>query len=302
MQRTAETIVSDVIDETVGESANEAVSEVPRQRLRVVYCKGESIKFISHQDEFRMWERTLRRADLPLFYKQGFHPHPGMQFAAPLGVGFTGVLEYMDIFLSPPLPVVEIRERIQRRLAPGVTIVSLDEIPLRADALANTLIGADYTVILYATEQELARAEIEERILGFQTQTEVWRERERKGERYTYNLRPLIFELRYAGADADLEEQYIFVRVQQRHGATGRPDEVVAALSLDDHARTLRRDRMYFAANPDDATIFAAYPVIEQGSIAGARPERVNKQKAKAAPERRVDGRTIGERAGDEFV
>ncbi len=48
----------------------------PRQRVRLTYDKEERIKFISHQDEFRAWERTLRRANLPLLYKRGFNPQP----------------------------------------------------------------------------------------------------------------------------------------------------------------------------------------------------------------------------------
>ncbi|MCB0152346.1 MAG: DUF2344 domain-containing protein, partial [Caldilineaceae bacterium] len=50
----------------------------PRQYIRILYAKGEAVKFISHHDEFRLWERALRRADLPLLYKQGFNPQPHM--------------------------------------------------------------------------------------------------------------------------------------------------------------------------------------------------------------------------------
>ena len=63
------------------------------QRVRFSYEKGEAIKFISHQDESRLWERTLRRANLPLLYKRGFNPQPHIQFAAPLGLGMTGTHE-----------------------------------------------------------------------------------------------------------------------------------------------------------------------------------------------------------------
>ncbi len=96
-----------------------------RQRVRLVYEKGEAIKFISHHDEFRLWERTLRRADLPLLYKQGFHPQPHMQFAAPLGVGITGKDELIDITLSPPVPLAELAERVRAKLPPGVILQDL---------------------------------------------------------------------------------------------------------------------------------------------------------------------------------
>ena len=124
--------------------------EEQRQRVRVYYAKGEAIKFISHHDEFRLWERTLRRADLPLLYKQGFNPQPHIQFAAPLGVGITGAREIVDFLFSPPVALDAIAAVLRAKLPPGVELVALEEIPLKADALQNLVIGADYTILIYA--------------------------------------------------------------------------------------------------------------------------------------------------------
>lgn len=280
------------------------VTAPPHQRLRIRYSKGEAIKFISHHDEFRLWERALRRADLPLLYKQGFNPQPHIQFAAPLGVGITGDNELLDIILSPPTPVTEVAERLRAVMPPGVVVQSVDEVALGSTALQTLLIGADYTIILFAGPGEIGAGEIEARIEAFWAQETIWRERERKGKRYTYNLRPLIFELRYLGYDAASEEHRIFLRVQMRSGATGRPDEVVDALGFDDFARTLRRDHIYLSDNETDATVMARYPVIGQEQIAaphGVRGVALRTVSASGAPARRDGQRTIGERAGDEF-
>ena len=250
---------------------------IPRQRVRMVYEKGEAIKFISHHDEFRLWERALRRADLPLLYKQGFHPQPHMQFAAPLGVGITGANELIDITLSPPVPLPELAERVRTKLPPGVLLHELAEVPLNTPSLQSLLIGADYTILLYAEPGELSAELFAERIATFQATSEIWRERERKGEKYEYNLRPLVFVLRYEGYDPATEEHRIFLRVQQRAGATGRPDEVVDALGFDDYARTIARPtpkRRYYKRTDDRPT--------------------------DRAPEQ--SGRSISERAGDEFA
>ena len=297
--------VADDLTEVV-EGAPLVEEEIPRQHLRLIYEKGESVKFIAHQDEFRVWERTLRRADLPLLYKKGFNPQPHIVFASPLGVGITGTNEPIDIVLSPPVPLDEVRARITAKLPPGIHIHSITELPLYAPALQGLLIGSDYTILLYTEPGELASAAIDAAIANVLAQSEIWRERERKGERYTYNLRPLIFELQNLGYNAVKEEHRIFLRVQQRAGATGRPDEVVAALGLDDHARTLRRDRLYYADLPDDVAIFAAYPIIEQSAIAAPKPPRADhrhqpRHRADSTP-RPTTGRSISERAGDEFV
>jgi radical SAM-linked protein len=273
-----------------------------RQRVRLVYEKGEAIKFISHQDEFRLWERTLRRANLPLLYKQGFNPQPHIQFASPLGVGFTGVREPLDIVLSPSVPLVELQRRIIQALPPGVTLHRLEDVPLKADALQSQLIGADYTILIYAAPDELGVDDLERRIHCFLSEQTIWRERERKGQPYRYNLRPLVFELRHEGYAPDEEVHHIFLRVQQRAGATGRPDEVVNALGLDNFARTLRRDRLYIASQPADATLFAKYPVVKQEEISQPLPSGKRRRRDHAPAPHIPQGRSISQRAGDEFV
>jgi len=275
----------------------------PRQRLRLTYEKGEDVKVISHQDEFRVWERPLRRASMPLLYKKGFNPQPQMHFAAPLGVGFTGIREFLDIIISPPVPLDEAMEHIRAKLPPGVALHAIEEIPLNADSLAASLIGADYTLLLYAEPGELAADELQRRIDALLAETVIWRERERKGERYTYNLRPLVFLLEYAGYDPQAEEHRITLRVQQRAGATGRPDEVIDALGLGDWPRSLRRDRMYFSVNAEDAALFDQYPVIDQKEIAGPRPASAPRRgQPEGQQGGRPAGRSINERAGDEFT
>ena len=279
-----------------------AQPDLPRQRLRLTYAKGEAVKFISHHDEFRLWERALRRADLPLLYKQGFNPQPHIQFASPLGVGMTGAREWVDIVLSPPLPLEEVSTRLGASLPAAVTLVTLEEVDLKAPALQGLLIGADYSIVLYATPEELAPEALQARVTDFLAEAEIWRERERKGERYTYNLRPLVYLLRYDGYDPDAEAHRLFLRVQQRAGATGRPDEVVDALGLDDQARTLCRERLYREDFPDDVAIFAQYNVIRQEEIAGPAGSGQAAQRGRAAlATARPVGRSLSERASDEF-
>ena len=299
---TEQTIVDQPIDQQPDPAPDHSLD---RQRVRLTYEKGEAVKFISHHDEFRLWERVLRRADLPILYKQGFNPQPHMQIAAPLGVGITGVCEFLDITFSPPVPLDELTKRIRAKLPPGVFLHDAVEVPLKATSLQSILIGADYTILIFAEPGEIDPTLIEERITTFLNATEIWRERERKGQKYTYNLRPLAFELRYDGYDAVAEEHRIFLRVQQRPGATGRPDEVVDALGFDDFARTLRRDRLYFSDNAEDNALFATYPVIEQAAIAkddGRASRRKKRRGRERTPAKAPEGRSISERAADEFV
>jgi len=70
------------------------------QRIRVRFSRGEELKFISHLDIMRLWQRSLHRADIPLAYTEGFSPHPRISLAAPLAVGVTSQSELMDVFCS----------------------------------------------------------------------------------------------------------------------------------------------------------------------------------------------------------
>ncbi len=280
---------------------------LPRQRVRLTYEKGEAIKFIGHQDESRLWERTLRRADLPLLYKQGFNPQPHIQFAAPLGLGLTGRAELLDVIFSPPVPLAELAQRIRAKLPPGARLHALQEVELKTAALQALTIGADYTILLFAEAGEIPDGLIQSRIEAFWAKSEEWRQRERGGEKYRYNLRPLVFVLRYDGYDAQAEEHRIFLRVQLRSGATGRPDEVVDSLGLDDFARTLRRDRIYFADRAEDAALMAAYPVITQAEVAqpDASPKRKPRKGRDRKPARAVEAapgrKSFADKAADEF-
>jgi len=89
------------------------MTQMNRQRLRITFAKGETLKYISHLDLARAWERALRRAGVPLAYSQGFNPRPKMAFAAALPVGYTATAEMVDILLEKPL-VVRIWRRVSR--------------------------------------------------------------------------------------------------------------------------------------------------------------------------------------------
>src|SRR5213079_1779250 len=70
------------------------------QRIRIRYAKRGRLRFSSHRDFARAFERSLRRAEIPMAYSAGFHPHPKISYvgAAPTGVGSEA--EYLEIALA----------------------------------------------------------------------------------------------------------------------------------------------------------------------------------------------------------
>lgn len=116
------------------------------QRVRVVFRKRGVLQWVSHLDTMRAWERTLRRAGLPLVYTQGFSPHPRIALAAPLPVGFEGERELMDIWLDPALDPGLVHGRLEPQLAPGLEIVEVEEVAERLPSLQSLLRTACYRV------------------------------------------------------------------------------------------------------------------------------------------------------------
>ena len=66
-------------------------------RIRVRFTKTGKIRWTSHRDVARIWERTIRRVRLPIAYSQGFSPHPKMHFGLALSTGHESVAEFLDL-------------------------------------------------------------------------------------------------------------------------------------------------------------------------------------------------------------
>lgn len=214
-------------------------SQTPTQRLRVTFKKGHQVRWIGHLDVARFWERAIRRADLPLLYSHGFNPQPKIQFASALPVGFTGREELMDIWLSPPQDPEEVKRRLQAQCPPGFEVLDVREVPLDEPSLQSQVREAEYEV---RVEKAFLPEHWREDVDAFLAADEVWREKRRKKKRVRYNLRPLVLEFRQVGEE---DEWVIFyMRVRSAEGATGRPDEVLAALGWEDVPRRIERIRI----------------------------------------------------------
>ncbi len=215
------------------------VPEETPQRLRIIFRKGPEVRWIGHLDVARFWERAIRRADLPLLYSHGYHPQPRIQFASALPVGFTGREEIMDIWVAPPQDPETVRVRLQAQCPAGFQVVRVWEVPLHEPSLQSRVREAEYEVAL---EKEFLPSDWRAQLQAFWDAGEVWREKRRKKKVVRYNLRPLILDLRVRNEDE--EWVYLDVRVRSEEGATGRPDEILAALGWDDVPRRIERTRI----------------------------------------------------------
>ncbi len=96
-----------------------------RQRLRIRFSKQGDLRFISHRDLVRAFERLFRRADMPLQMSEGFHPKAKMTFPSALALGVEARDEVMEFELAEALPSAEVAERLQAKSPEGLTILSV---------------------------------------------------------------------------------------------------------------------------------------------------------------------------------
>lgn len=96
-------------------------------KLRIVFEKGEGIRFIGHLDILRTFIRGLKRANMPVKYSEGFNPHAVMTFALPMGVGVTSECEIMDVTLTKNIPANEVIEGINTNMQEGsIRVISAE--------------------------------------------------------------------------------------------------------------------------------------------------------------------------------
>jgi radical SAM-linked protein len=92
--------------------------------IRIKFIRGEAVKFISHLDLMKVFERAIRRSGLPISYSKGFNPHPHMVFGLPLAVGMTSECEHADFELDEDIKPEEFMQRLNGSLPDGITVTA----------------------------------------------------------------------------------------------------------------------------------------------------------------------------------
>ncbi|MFZ5822495.1 MAG: TIGR03936 family radical SAM-associated protein [Chloroflexota bacterium] len=201
-------------------------------RLRITFSKQGALRYTGHLDLHKIWERSLRRARLPLAYSQGFHPQPRIQLAAALPLGFASRAEVMDIWLTGDLAPASLPAALEGHMPPGLAVLDVEQVDERAPALQTEVVGAEYRVEITGAG---SASGLTERLASVLEAESILRERRGK----PYDLRPLIEELALTGSS-------IFMHLSAREGATGRPEEVLAALGVPLEATRIERTRLLF--------------------------------------------------------
>ena len=212
-----------------------------QQRLRITFAKQTALKYISHLDLTLAWERTLRRAGVPLAYSQGYNPQAKLQLASGLPLGYTGIAEVMDVMLTESMPPQEFIARVRANLPDGLSIATVEEVPAKSPSLQSMLRKANYRVTVETT---LPENEVTGRISSLLAADHFEQQRIRKGHSEVFDLRTLVHDVWLQGAGTSR-----FVLCMQlsagQHGNV-RPDAVLSALGLGDASTQVERTKLFF--------------------------------------------------------
>ena len=213
------------------------------QHLVVRYAKRGKMRFASHRDVARAFERGVRRAGLPIAYSAGFTPHPKISYAGGAPTGVASEAEYLSLALTSRQAATHVGQRLNAALPDGIEVIDVTEEAEGAKA-GGTAFGrleaSQWRVVLPGVEP----AEAQRAVAGFLALAEAPVERlTDKGVRLldaraaVVGLDVLVEDVTTADADGDLRaavtglEDCAILRMVVLHMAPAvRPDDVLTAL------------------------------------------------------------------------
>ncbi|HEX5919354.1 MAG TPA: TIGR03936 family radical SAM-associated protein [Nocardioides sp.] len=194
----------------------------PVQRLRVRYAKRGRLRFTSHRDFSRAFERAVFRARIPMAYSSGFNPHPRISYAGAAPTGSASEAEYLELALAQVVVPAEVHAMLDEALPPGLDVIEVVESP--GGSLADLLEGSRWRIALVADRDAVTDA-----VTRFLAADEVLVERMTKKGMREFDARGAVVSL--AALAGDDEGPRTTLDVVLRHGTPAvRPDDVLRGL------------------------------------------------------------------------
>jgi len=204
------------------------------QRVRIRYAKRGPLRFTSHRDFARAFERAIHRAGVPIAYSQGFTPHPKVSYASAAPTGVASEAEYLEIGLRERVDVAQLARALDAALSPGLDVLDAVEAPT-GGSLADRIDAGSWAVELPGVDADTARRAV----AAFLAADEVPVERLTKQGRRTFDARGPVASLavRHPATDGVPSEVAaapcaILDLVVRQVTPTVRPDDVLSGLRV----------------------------------------------------------------------
>lgn len=189
----------------------------PPTRLRIRFTKENELRWISHRDLARVWERLLRRAEIQLAFSQGFHPKPKISFPSALALGIEALDEVVELDVVGDFDLKDLQTRIAAQMPPGMKLLSIDRTHSKARYIAST-----FSIELPAKVLEDCQVRIAELLQAESFSVE------RDGKQVKCDIRQAFFSLRL------VDNKLFFTLPIASQGSSLRPAELLQSLNLGD--------------------------------------------------------------------
>ena len=203
------------------------------QRVRIRYAKRGPLRFTSHRDFARAFERAVRRAGVPVAYSQGFSPHPKISYASAAPTGVASEAEYLEIGLQAPAEPERVRAALDEALSPGLDVLEAVT-AVGGSSLADRIDESSWRIDL----DEADPARVAAAVAAFLGTGEVLVERMTKQGRRRFDVRGAVVSLAtrpagdgVPGATATPPCAILDLVVRQVTPSV-RPDDVLAGLRV----------------------------------------------------------------------
>jgi radical SAM-linked protein len=244
------------------------------QRLRIRYAKRGRLRFTSHRDIQRAFERALRRAEVPMAYSAGFSPHPKISWAGAAPTGTASEAEYVEIGVTGRLDPARLKDALDAALPPDLDILEIVE--AHTGSLVERLEASVWQIELPGVEPEAARGAVD----AFLAAAEVQVERLTKSGMRGFDARAAVLALDLIDPVAQhgsppQSAACAILQVVVRHTTPAvRPDDVLTGLGnvaglvppSTPRVTRLAQGPLLSAATPDEsgpATGTGAWPVAD---------------------------------------
>jgi radical SAM-linked protein len=195
--------------------------------VRVKYTKQGKVRWISHRDVARAFERALRIEQLPLAFTLGFSPRPKVSFGLALSTGYESEAEYLDLELSEPVALEPLPERLTAAMPIGLSVVDVVALAERAPALQEVVTTVTWRIEVTTDDGQPVQVELLRELVADARSAPVLEvEQVRKGRASVSDVRPAIRSLDVVDPDVPTLEMELSTRPR---GA--KPSEVVAAIA-----------------------------------------------------------------------
>ena len=210
------------------------------QRLRIKFNRGTEIKFISHLDIVRLWQRAFNRAGIEIAYSAGFSPHPRISLAAPLALGVTSEAELMDIVCIKGVAPHFFVSAVNQQLPAGLAVDKVSPIAIDLPSLQSQISRAEYKVEVAAESGPPDVCKAIDDLLKLETLP--WQHQRDTGMRQ-YDQRALIESISIIEWKPPVG--ILGMKLRCDSNGSGRPEQVTAALGFRERPLSIHRTQLF---------------------------------------------------------